>query len=170
MTGLSAEWIPRRVSLEYYIETYILGHGRMPCPRNAADATPHTKGTVMAPVRSPESILSDIAAIDMLERGKLCEVRGSAGGVYHNLQFWAEGRNRCEYIRATDLAAVQEAVGNWQRYQALTDEYAAAVERRTRRARGVAQKDPKKGGSAKRPSRRPAGRSTPSSTGSWDRR
>jgi hypothetical protein len=112
----------------------------------------------MGTVRSPESVLDDIAAIRTLERGKLCRMLRPSGGVYYNLQYWCDGGNRCEYIRAADLAAVQEAVANWQRYQELTVQYAAAVERQTRRARGAVREDAKKGGSANRPSRRPAGR------------
>jgi Arc/MetJ-type ribon-helix-helix transcriptional regulator len=108
--------------------------------------------------RTPESVLSEIAAIPTLERGTLCPMRRGGGGQYYNLQFWRDGANRCEYVRKADVAAVQEAVENWRRYQALTEEYAEALEGRTRQARKAVQTDRQKGGSTNRRCRRPAGR------------
>ena len=100
--------------------------------------------------RTPETILSDIASIRTLERGKLCNLRTVAGRVYHNLQFWSDGRNRCEYVKGSELETVREAVANWGRYRELTDEYATALEQRTRKARKVVPEDHQKGGSANR--------------------
>ena len=108
--------------------------------------------------RTPEAILSDIAAIPTLERGTLCPMRRGGSGPYYNLQFWRDGRNRCEYVRQADLPAVREAVGNWRRYQALTEEYAEALEGRTRQGRQAVRADRQKGGSTTRRCRRPAGR------------
>jgi len=113
--------------------------------------------------RSPDTILEQIAAIPSLERGRLCEMRGKSGRVYHNLQFWNNGRNRCEYIRSEDLAAVDEAVANYRQYKKLTDEYAAAVERRTHQKRRSGQDNAEKKGSATRRRTPPAKRSGPSS-------
>lgn len=109
-------------------------------------------------VRTPEAILNDIAAIPTLERGKLCPMRRGGPGPYYNLQFWRDGENRCEYVRKADVPAVQEAVGNWRRYQALTEEYAEALEGRTRQTRKAVQTDRQKGGSTNRRCRRPTGR------------
>jgi hypothetical protein len=109
-------------------------------------------------VRTPEAILNDIAAIQTLERGKLCPMRRDGAAQYFNLQFWRDGQNRCEYVRKADLPAVQEAVGNWRRYQALIKEYAEALEGRTRQAMKAVQKDRQKGGSTNRRFRRPTGR------------
>lgn len=104
--------------------------------------------------RTPETVLSDIASIRTMERGRLCDMRTPAGRVYHNLQFWSDGRNRCEYVREDDFGAVKEAVANWSRYRELTDEYAAALERRTRKARQAVPQDRQKGGFATRRSKR----------------
>ena len=89
----------------------------------------------MATQRAPQEILRDITAIEQLERGKLCKMRSKSGRVYYNLQFWSHGRNRCEYVRGQDLAAVQEAVANGDRFRELMEEYAATMEERTRAAR-----------------------------------
>jgi len=109
-------------------------------------------------VRPPEAILNDIAAIPTLECGKLCPMRRGGAERHYNLQFWCDGQNRCEYVRKADLPAVREAVGNWRRYQALTEEYAVALEGRTRQARKAVQTDRQKGGSTNRRGRRPAER------------
>lgn len=85
--------------------------------------------------RTPEDILRDIVAIRSMERGKLCEMRGKSGGKYYNLQFWREGKNRCEYVSRDRLPAVQNAVADYQRFCELTEEYAGAVEARTRSER-----------------------------------
>ena len=106
--------------------------------------------------RSPETILRDIACIRLMERGRLSEMRGPGGGIYHSLQFWTGGRNRCEYVAAKDLEAVHRAVANYATFKELVEEYAAAVERRTRRARRRFDSDQKKGSAKKlpRPQRR----------------
>jgi len=115
--------------------------------------------------RTPEIILKQIACIPTMERGKLSEMRGKGGKLYHNLQFWTEGRNRCEYVPATQMQAIQEALSNYQKYKGLTAEYAAAVERRTRQQRGGAPKTAEKGGSVSRPQARRNRKSPPPSTG-----
>jgi hypothetical protein len=108
--------------------------------------------------RTPETILDDIASIRTLERGRLCDMRTAAGRVYHNLQFWSDGRNRSEYVKGSELETVREAVANWCRFRELTDEYASALEQRTRKARKVVPEDHQKGGSVSRRRRPPAQR------------
>jgi hypothetical protein len=107
--------------------------------------------------RLPETILAEIAAIRTMERGKLCEIHAPSGRVYHNLQFWCEGANRSEYVARKDMEQVRDATANFQRFRGLTDEYAAAVERRTREERGCTESTQKRG--SKRKQRKPpAGR------------
>ena len=94
---------------------------------------------------TPDGILAEIGAIRFMERGKVSEIRRPNGKVYHNLQIWRNGRNRCEYVPERDLEKVQEAVANYQRFTALVEEYAEVVERSTRRARKAKERDEKKG-------------------------
>lgn len=109
--------------------------------------------------RAPEEILREIARIETIERGKLCEIRRPSGKIYHNLQFWSEGKNRCEYIRARDLDAVRDAVEGHERFQALVDEYVSAVESLTRgRRRGTDLPDGGKKGLCARRQRPPPSR------------
>ena len=115
--------------------------------------------------RTAQTILADIAAIPTMERGRLCEMHGTAGRVYHNLQFWSRGRNRCEYVSEANLAAVRDAVANHGQYRRLVEEYATAVEEQTRRARRAGADSPEKKGSATRRPKRRAGKSPTSSSG-----
>ena len=113
----------------------------------------------MDDTRDPEDILREIALIEMIERGKLCEIRRPGGKVYHNLQFWSEGKNRCEYVPARDLEAVREAVEGNERFRTLVEEYAGAVESRTRgRRRGTDLPDEGKRGLPARRQRPPPSR------------
>lgn len=107
--------------------------------------------------RSPETILRDIAAIGVMERGTLSEMRRPGGSVYYNLQVWTAGRNRCEYVPAKELEALQEAVANYARFRELVEEYVQVVEQTSRQVRRGADRSEKKG-SANRPRRQPAGR------------
>jgi len=94
--------------------------------------------------RSREDVLREIREIATLERGKLCELHGTSGNTYHNLQFWSEGRNRCEYVVREQVGIVREAVENYGRYRKLTEEYAEIVERETREVRKVPDGEKKK--------------------------
>jgi hypothetical protein len=101
--------------------------------------------------RDPETILGEIAAIEVMERGRLCEMRRSSGKVYYNLQRWIKGKNHCEYVPAKELDAVRQAVANHTRFMDLIGEYAAVVEQRTRQARKATGSSEQKGGSANGP-------------------
>ena len=94
--------------------------------------------------RSREDVLREIGEIATLERGKLCELHGKSATTYHNLQFWSEGRNRCEYVVREQVGVVREAVENYSRYRKLTEEYAEIVERQTRTSRKAAEGEKKK--------------------------
>ena len=104
----------------------------------------HELGDAFTMGRSREDVLREIGEIATLERGKLCELHGKSGSTYHNLQFWSEGRNRCEYVVREQVGAVREAVENYGRYRKLTDEYAGIVERQTRETRKAADGEKKK--------------------------
>ncbi len=67
-----------------------------------------------------------------MQRGTLSSIRRPSGSVYYNLQFWENGMNRCEYVSQKQLVQVQKAVGNYEHFRELTEEYAELVERQTR--------------------------------------
>lgn len=105
--------------------------------------------------RSPETILQDIAAIRVMERGKISEIRRAGGKVYYNLQFWTAGKNRCEYVPAKHVDEVRQALANHSRYRELVEEYATVVERNTRQARRDSERCEKRGSAKRRPPRPP---------------
>jgi len=107
--------------------------------------------------RSPEVILRDIAAIDVMERGTLSEMHRPGGSVYYNLQVWTAGRNRCEYVPAKEVEAAREAVANHARFRELVEEYVEVVEQNSRQVRRGADR-PEKKGSANRRRRQPSKR------------
>ena len=81
---------------------------------------------------TPHELLKQIAQIRRMERGKLCLLREGPNGPYYNHQTWQEGKNVCRYVPQDQLAAVQEAIAGYQKFQQLTERYAEAVIQKTR--------------------------------------
>lgn len=98
-----------------------------------------------------EQLLQQICAIESMERGKLStysfKERSGAGGPYHKLQHWQEGKNQTRYIPAEEVPAVQAALAGYARYEQLTEQYAQRVIEETRQVLA---------GSKKKKSRRPS--------------
>ena len=82
-----------------------------------------------------------MAAIDRMERGKLCPMRG---GRYYNLQSWEGGRNVVRYVRADEVKAVRQAVEGYTRFMDLARRYADSVVQDTRKAARSAKNEPEK--------------------------
>ena len=83
-----------------------------------------------------QQILQQIAAISVMERGKLSSYsfkeRSGLSGPYHKLQHWQEGKNSTRYIPADELPAVQAALAGYTQYQQLAQQYADLVIAETR--------------------------------------
>lgn len=96
-----------------------------------------------------QQILRKIADITTMERGKLStyslEAGPDAGGRYHKLQRWENGKNHTRHVPTEEVPAVQAAVAGYAQYQQLTAQYADLVVAETRQ--DIA-------GSKKKPSRR----------------
>jgi hypothetical protein len=88
-----------------------------------------------------QSILRRMAAIDRMERGKLCPMRG---GRYYNLQSWEGGRNVVRYVRADEVKAVRQAVEGYTRFMDLARRYADLIVQDTRKAGRLAKNEPEK--------------------------
>lgn len=89
----------------------------------------------------PEDLLKQIAAIQKMERGKLCRMRD---GAHYNHQTWEKGRNVVRYVPREQISHLHNAISGYQKYTKLTKAYADAVIQRTRSAE-------KRGGSARTP-------------------
>ena len=81
-----------------------------------------------------QNLLAQIAQIQTMERGKLSSLRETSAGTAFKLQVWENGKNISRYIPPDQVPAVQEAVGGYQRFQALTEQYAQLKIEETRAA------------------------------------
>ena len=80
----------------------------------------------------PARLLSQIAKIQQMERGKLSIIREGPEGPYYKLQAWEEGKNMSRYVPLEQADAVQKAIDGFQQFTELTEQYADQVIQRTR--------------------------------------
>jgi hypothetical protein len=80
---------------------------------------------------TPETLLKQMARIQWMERGKLCQM---GAGDYYNHQTWERGRNVVRYVSHPHLAKLQKAIAGYQQYLKLTQAYADQIILRTRQA------------------------------------
>ena len=80
----------------------------------------------------PAQILHQIAQIQRMEPGKLCIIRQGPNGPYYNLQCRENGKTRTRYVPADQVTVVAEHNANFQRFEALVDQYAQMVIDQTR--------------------------------------
>lgn len=86
------------------------------------------------------SILEQMAAIERMERGKLCAMRD---GRHYNLQSWEGGRNVVRYVPTAQAASVKKDVAQYKRFMELAKRYADLVIQETRKANSPARSTPK---------------------------
>jgi len=99
----------------------------------------------MNPSKKAQRLLARMAAIEGMERGKLCVMTGRP---HYNLQAWREGRNEVRYVRQEELADLKEAIRGHELYWKLAQEYADEIVNQTRKEHQ--QRHPKKKSSPKR--------------------
>jgi len=80
-----------------------------------------------------ELILKEIAQIQSMERGKLCQIGQGPTGAYYNHQTWEKGRNVVRYVARHRVPALQTAIAGYQNYLKLTQQYADLIIDQTRR-------------------------------------
>ena len=86
---------------------------------------------------TPNSIIEQMAQIQEMERGKLCQLQG---GRYFNHQTWEKGRNVVRYVPATEVAALRKSIAGCQRFLKITNNYVDLIVRQTRQRRVKAPK------------------------------
>jgi hypothetical protein len=79
-----------------------------------------------------ENLLTQIARIPTMERGKLSVMRETSTGPAYKLQAWENGKNLSRYIPPEQAPAVREAIDGYARFQALIGQYVDQVVQRTR--------------------------------------
>lgn len=97
------------------------------------------------PPTSPAQILSQMAQIQSMERGKLSSYRRSGRSkecdTYFRLQTWIDGKNQTRHVRPEELPALQTALEGYARFCELSEQYVQLIVERTR---GQREADTKK--------------------------
>ena len=93
---------------------------------------------------SPQDILHQISQIQRMERGKLSPMRPGSSGPFYRLQSWEKGKNVSKYVPRDQAPVVQEAIEGYQRFEALTEQYARLVIDKTRAEIASASKKTKR--------------------------
>ena len=86
----------------------------------------------MKPTKKMKRLLERMAAIERMERGKLCQMTGRP---HYNHQTWRNGRNEVRYVPESEVADLQKDIAGYQLFVKLAEHYADEVIRITRRAR-----------------------------------
>jgi hypothetical protein len=89
---------------------------------------------------TPESILRDLAQIQRLDRGTVSVIRQGPAGPYYNHQCYEKGRNVSRYVPAEQVAQLQAAIADHQRFQQLVQQYVELLVERTRAERQAGSK------------------------------
>ena len=71
-----------------------------------------------------QEILREINSITRMERGKLCvQSQGPDKPPFYKLQCWHQGKNQTRYVPAAEVASVQAALAEHERFQELAEEF-----------------------------------------------
>ncbi len=88
------------------------------------------KTTTKPKARSRAEILTEMASLPHSVQGKISSYRSvtSSGRtiVYHNLQWWADGKNHSMHIPSAKVAEIEEAIKNGKRLWELATELSLA--------------------------------------------
>jgi len=77
-------------------------------------------------------LLERMAAIDGMERGKLCRMSGRS---HYNHQTWRDGKNEVRYVRKAEVEELKKDIAEYQLFAKLAEQYAEEVIRVSRRER-----------------------------------
>lgn len=117
---------PARVCRTIYAESQVMGL----FPAICYGMLSHMEVNHSTSPRTRAKILAELAALPSAVQGTICEdKRTLADGttaVYHNLQYWADGRNHTIRIPRDRLAAFREAVRGGATAKRLLAELARA--------------------------------------------
>ena len=89
-----------------------------------------------------------------VERGKLSVMREGPSGPFYKLQAREGGKNATRYVPRDQAPAVQEAIEGYQRFEALTQQYAQQIIDKTRQEIAAGAKKKKSARSSSLPKAR----------------
>jgi hypothetical protein len=75
-------------------------------------------------------LLERMAAIERMERGKVCQMTGRR---HYNHQTWRDGRNEVRYVREHEVPQLKKDIAGYQLFTKLAEQYADEVIRLSRR-------------------------------------
>ena len=80
-----------------------------------------------------QEILREISSITRMERGKLsAQSPGPDKPPFYKLQCWQKGKNQTRYVPAAEVASVQAALAEHERFQELAEEFVELTVQQTR--------------------------------------
>ena len=94
----------------------------------------------MKHTRKMKRLLERMAAIERMERGKLCRMTGRP---HYNHQTWRNGRNEVRYVSKDEVAQLKKDIAGYQLFAKLAEQYTDEVIRLTRRERGKKKRNAK---------------------------
>ena len=86
----------------------------------------------MKHTKKMKRLLERMAAIEGMERGKLCQMSGRP---HYNHQTWRDGRNEVRYVPKDEVAQIRRDIAGYQLFAKLAEQYADEVIRLSRRTR-----------------------------------
>ena len=94
---------------------------------------------------TPQSVLQNLAQIQRLDRGSISVIRQGPAGPYYNHQCYENGRNVTRYVPAEQVAELQAAIADYQRFQQLIEQYVELLVEKTsaERQAGIKKKSPR---------------------------
>jgi len=85
----------------------------------------------MKKTRKMLNLLIKMAAVEKMERGKLCRMGERP---HYNLQSWENGKNVVRYVPRGEIEEMAEAIKGYQLFRELCEKYADEVIKQTRLA------------------------------------
>lgn len=77
-------------------------------------------------------LLERMAAIERMERGKVCQMGGRP---HYNHQTWQDGHNVVRYVPKDEVAQLKIDIANYHQFIKLAEQYVDEVIHQTRRTR-----------------------------------
>jgi len=79
-----------------------------------------------------ERLLEHMAAVERMERGKLCRMGGRP---HYNHQTWQNGKNVVRYVPKGEVEELKRDIAGYQQFMNLAEQYADEVIKACRRER-----------------------------------
>ena len=86
----------------------------------------------MKRTKKMERLLERMAAVERMERGKLCRMGGRP---HYNHQTWQDGKNVVRYVPKAEAEQLKKDIAGYRQFMKLAEQYADEVIKASRRVR-----------------------------------